>query len=144
MRVFIASVALATLLVALCETSVLPQGVLKGSDASCEFVVQCLMELLTICIIPLALRLFKFRSVAHRLATPHGALVCAMTRLLALCVPMIVNTALYYLYMNVAFGYMGIILLLCLAFVMPTKERCNLEFGIVDNLSTADGNVEDK
>ena len=47
-----------------------------------------------------------------------------MTRLLMLCVPMIVNTVLYYVFMNVAFGYMGIILFLCLFFVMPTMDRC--------------------
>ena len=129
MRMFIASVALAALPVVLCETGLLPQGVLAGRQGSDEFIVLCFMELLTICVIPIALRLFRFKSVAKKLKTQRGAFACAMIRLLALCVPMVANAVLYYLYMNVAFGYMGIILLLCLAFVMPTMERCESEFG---------------
>ena len=31
------------------------------------------------------------------------------------------------MFMNVAFGYMAIILLLCLAFVWPTRQRCHDE-----------------
>jgi hypothetical protein len=50
-----------------------------------------------------------------------------MTRLLMLCVPMVLNTVLYYMFMNVAFGYMGIILFLCLFFIVPTRERCMSE-----------------
>jgi hypothetical protein len=37
---------------------------------------------------------------------------------------MMVNTWLYYMFMNVAFGYMAIILLLSLMFVYPSKVRC--------------------
>ena len=40
-----------------------------------------------------------------------------------LCGPMMLNTWLYYQFMNVAFGYMGIIGLLSLAFVYPTRTR---------------------
>ena len=50
-----------------------------------------------------------------------------MTRLLALCLPMVINTILYYLYMNVAFGYLAIVLLLALTFIVPTKARCESE-----------------
>ena len=44
-------------------------------------------------------------------------------RLAMLCVPMMLNTWLYYQFVNVAFGYMGIIGLLSLAFVYPTRTR---------------------
>ena len=44
-------------------------------------------------------------------------------RLAMLCVPMVLNTWLYYQFMNVAFGYMAIIGLLSLAFVYPTRTR---------------------
>ena len=47
-----------------------------------------------------------------------------MLRLSLLLIPMQVNTLLYYLYMNPAFGYMAIILLLCLPFVYPSMNRC--------------------
>ena len=75
----------------------------------------------------MALRLFRFSAVARQLTTTYALLRWGTLRLLMLCVPMVANTLLYYLYMNVAFGYMGIILLLCLAFVLPTKARCDAE-----------------
>ena len=51
-------------------------------------------------------------------------LMWGMLRLLVLEVPMVVNTYLYYMFMNPTFGYLAIILLLCLPFVMPTVGRC--------------------
>ena len=56
----------------------------------------------------------------------------AMLRLLLLGCPLLVNTFLYYLFMNVAFGYMAIILFLCLLFIIPTKERQQREARIDD------------
>ena len=45
-----------------------------------------------------------------------------------LCVPMTANTLLYYLFgLNVAFGYMGMICLLCLVFIYPSTARCTAE-----------------
>ena len=85
------------------------------------------MELLTLCFIPVALRLFKFQFVANSLTSASNLLRWASIRMLMLCLPMVANTLLYYMYMNVAFGYMAIILLLCLAFVLPTKSRCEQE-----------------
>ena len=85
------------------------------------------MELLTLCIIPVSLRLFKFGAVSRRLVSAESLLKYGMVRMLMLCLPMLANTLLYYLYMNVAFGYMAIIVFLCLAFVLPTKTRCESE-----------------
>ena len=48
-------------------------------------------------------------------------------RLLILEVPMVSNTYLYYMYMNTTFGYLAIILLLCLPFVFPSLNRCLAE-----------------
>ena len=127
MRTFCAFVAAAAIIVVLFETGLLGDGTLAGTGDSSEFVVLSAMELITICVIPVALRLFKFRAVARRIVTPHGLLRYGLLRLLMLCVPMVVNTVLYYLYMSVAFGYMGIILFLCMAFVVPTKARCEAE-----------------
>ena len=50
-----------------------------------------------------------------------------MTRLLILEAPMVINTLLYYIYMNTTFGYLGIMLLLCLPFVFPSLNRCEGE-----------------
>jgi hypothetical protein len=54
-------------------------------------------------------------------------------RLSMLEVPLILNTICYYLFLNTSFGYMAIILLLCLPFVFPSRERCNSEAFLTDN-----------
>ena len=41
---------------------------------------------------------------------------------------LVANAVLYYPFMNVAFGYMGIILGLALLFVFPTEERYQSEY----------------
>lgn len=136
MRVFWSAVILSMAMVVVFETDLLLPGV-WAEEKSSEFFVAVVMELLTICAIPLALRLFKFKHVAAQIHHLQGFRKWALLRLLMLCVPMMVNTLLYYLYMNVAFGYMGIILLLSLCFIVPTKSRCRLE------LSQARGEEKD-
>lgn len=127
MHTFVAFIGVSLLIVVLFESGLLPEGLLAGRGGSDEFVAATVMELLTLCAIPVALRLFRFRKVAEGLTSAEALLHWGMARMLMLCVPMVVNTLLYYIYMNVAFGYMGIILLLCLAFVCPTKSRCESE-----------------
>ena len=104
MAAYIASLVISGLTVVLFETELLPSGILK-SGGSDEFVLTMVMELVS------AEALLRF----------------GMTRLLALCLPMVINTILYYLYMNVAFGYLAIVLLLALTFIVPTKARCESE-----------------
>ena len=63
-----------------------------------------------------------------------------------LTVPMVVNTLLYYLFMNVAFGYLAIILALCIFFVFPSMSRCEAEVGMggdEEGLGDAAGNHAD-
>ena len=127
LQAFSAFLGVSIVLVALFETDLLPCGMMKGIDASGEFVVATAMELVTLCVVPLALRLFRFRCVSKRLTDARALLCWGFIRMLMLCVPMVVNTLLYYVYMNVAFGYMGIVLLISLAFVWPTKSRCESE-----------------
>lgn len=127
MSAVVIAIAVSAVIVLLFETDTLPCGFLKTADASREFVLLTVMELLTLCLIPLALRLMKFGRVAKSLTSTDALLRWGGLRIAMLCVPMVVNTLLYYMYMNVAFGYMGIILFLCLAFVFPTRARCESE-----------------
>ena len=123
MAAYIASLVISGLTVVLFETELLPSGILK-SGGSDEFV---LTELVSICAIPFMLRLFRFEAIRKKLVSAEALLRFGMTRLLALCLPMVINTILYYLYMNVAFGYLAIVLLLALTFIVPTKARCESE-----------------
>ncbi|HEY9551475.1 MAG TPA: hypothetical protein VIQ97_04245 [Prevotella sp.] len=127
---FYLSIALSLLFVVLFESGFLPSGE-WALDKTLEFKLLSIMEIVTIVCIPLALRLFKFKAVNQRLTTgdrrEEFLITFGMVRLNMLCLPMIANVLLYYLFMHVAFGYMGIILFLCLFFVVPTADRCRAE-----------------
>ncbi|WP_440427997.1 hypothetical protein [Prevotella merdae] len=133
MTTFAVFVAVSLVMAALFETDLLPTGILKDDNGSDEFWAATVMELLTLCVIPVALRLFKFGALKKRLISAEALLKLGIIRMLMLCVPMVANILLYYLYMNVAFGYMAIIIFLCLAFVLPTKARCEQEVATNNN-----------
>lgn len=116
----------AILLAVIFETDLLPCGIC-ADDKGLEFVAATIMELLTICIIPIAMKLLKLKCVERRMTTLRGVQRFSTYRCLMLTLPLLVNTLLYYMFMNVAFGYMAIILLLSLAFVWPTRQRCHDE-----------------
>lgn len=115
-------------IIVLFENEILLPGSL-GDDKIKDYYAAIIMELITICLIPISLRLFKFKKVKKSLSEHklQSYKLWAIIRLAMLVVPMMVNAVLYYLFMNVAFGYMGIIGLLCLIFVYPSKTRCNTE-----------------
>lgn len=127
MTIFLTAIAVGLVIVVLFENDLLPCGIMISDDKSVEFVVATIMELLTICVIPVALKLFRFKRISKLLTSAEALSKWGTIRLLMLCVPMIVNMVFYYMFMNVAFGYMGIIIFLCLFFVVPTKERCRSE-----------------
>lgn len=125
---FWGSVVLSLLIVVLFESNLLLPGDWT-SNPNAEFLCAVVMELLTICVIPLALRLFHFSRVKKQIVSHHpealGAYRClAIFRMLLLMIPLIANIFLYYMFMNVAFGYMGIILLLSAFFIYPSMSRC--------------------
>lgn len=123
-----ASVIVVTAIVVLYETGIAVPASFSGG-MSVDFLCVTLMEIVTICLIPLALRLFKFSAVARAIAAApcRGLLQWGSVRMMMLCVPMVINTLLYYQFMNVALGYMGIIGMICLVFVYPSKGRCEAE-----------------
>ena len=121
--------ALALIVVVLFETDVLMFGYYAGSGEQAEFLLTTMMELLTLAVIPLSLKLFKFPRIHADLVSRKAEALrkWGLLRLLMLLVPLLVNTLLYYAYANVAFGYMAIILVIVLPFVYPSMERCQSE-----------------
>lgn len=113
-------------LVAVYENDWLLPGNFAG-DKTAEYYTAIAMELITICLIPLALRLFRFSHVKASVCNDTGFRLWASLRMALLTLPMMVNTWLYYQFLNTTFGYMGIIGLLSLAFVYPSKARCEQE-----------------
>lgn len=123
-NLFIGTVAVPLLIATVYECDVLPTGVFAGK-AQEEFLAVIIMELLTIVMIPLALRLFKAKDVERKVAEGDtlalrrwGAL-----RILMITVPLLLNTIGYYLFMNTTFGYMALILLICLPFVYTSPKK---------------------
>lgn len=125
------SMAVVAIIVYLYESEMLlPGGIEKGTNA--DFILVSLMELITICTIPLAMRLFKFGIVRRAIEAnaSAGLLRWGLIRILLICVPMLVNTLFYYIVsLNTTFGYMAIIGLICLVFINPSMKRCQSETG---------------
>lgn len=113
-------------MVLLFETDILESGVLAGEKSS-EFVVSSIMDLLTLGMIPLALFFFRIKGINKKLHSEYreqSIMRYGAMRIAMLCVPMMGNTLLYYLYMFVGFAYLAIILFLSLFFVYPSLARC--------------------
>lgn len=121
-------IGITVVLVVLFETDILPSG-LMATEKQTEFLLTTLMELLTLPSVYMALRLFKFDKVHQDLVTrkADGLRRWGLIRLAILLLPMPLNTVLYYLFMNTTFGYMAIILAICLPFVYPSEARCEAE-----------------
>ncbi len=121
---FLFFISASIIMIVLYESDIILSGALSVNKSS-EFVILTTMELLTLLLIPLSLKLLKIKfvkkSIANRPQT--NLLKWSMLRLFLIGLPMTVNVLLYYSYMNVAFGYMAIIGLLSMFFIYPSKER---------------------
>ena len=128
MTLYLAIILLTLFLVVLFETDVMEPGRLAGSTQS-EFIATAAMQLLSLGGAFLGLRLFKFQAVHQLLLSQKASalLKFGTLRLFIIGAPMMCNTLYYYMYMNPTFGYLAIILLLCLPFVCPTMGRCEAE-----------------
>lgn len=107
------------------ELDIIPNGIL-ANDKQVEFVIMSMMEILTIIAIPVALKLFKFKAIANKLASDtllHFER-WGIVRLCLLNVPMVINLVCYYLFVGAGFGYLAFILFLSLFFVYPSLSRC--------------------
>lgn len=120
--------SVAIIIVVLYEGELLETGMLT-EDTSKEFVLTTLMELLSLAAVFVGLRMFKKKRI-HDDLTTRKALALRFWGLIRLCIiglPLSLNVLFYYLFMNTTFGYMAIIMALCLPFVYPTLNRCLTE-----------------
>ena len=125
---FVGIVVLVLAIVILFETDVWLSGNLAG-DVQTEFIFTTVMELLTLGCAFLGLRLFKFEKVKNDLVSRKASALkkWGTIRLYLLGAPLLFDTLLYYTYMKPTFGYLAIILVLCLPFVWPSMSRCMAE-----------------
>lgn len=123
--IFWIPIVLSAIIIILGELDIIPNGIL-ANDKQVEFVIMSMMEILTIIAIPVALKLFKFKAIANKLASDtllHFER-WGIVRLCLLNVPMVINLVCYYLFVSAGFGYLAIILFLSLFFVYPSLSRC--------------------
>ena len=122
--VLIANVGVAVVIAALYELDILPSGMFTGRPQD-EFLSTISMELITIVFIPVALRLFKTKDVEKRLEEGNikAFRKWGLVRILMITVPLVLNTLSYYSFMNTTFGYMALILLICLPFIYPASRK---------------------
>ena len=122
--VLIANVGVAVVIAALYELDILPSGMMAGRPQD-EFLSTISMELITIVFIPVALRLFKTKDVEKRLEEGNikAFRKWGLVRILMITIPLVLNTLLYYSFMNTTFGYMALILLICLPFIYPASRK---------------------
>ena len=128
MSVFVSGTVLPLMIVCIYETEVVVPGLL-ATDKQSEFLLTFLMELMTLGCAFLALRLFKFEKIHQELISGKAVALrnWGVVRLVMLLLPLWADTLLYYLYMNTTFGYLGMILALCLPLVYPSMNRCETE-----------------
>lgn len=127
-KIFYGILAVALLIVVVFETGLLTPGSL-GGDKAAEFPILTAMELLTVCLIPFSLYLFRVKSVRQNLlaAPAQSMLTWGFVRMAMLAFLLVVNVVCYYLYMNASFGYMAIIAAISMLFIYPSIGRCKEE-----------------
>ncbi|MBO5539098.1 MAG: hypothetical protein J5971_08680 [Prevotella sp.] len=98
-------------------------------DPQLNFIFLTAMELITLCVIPFALRLFKFKWVKKLIKKQgtKGLLDLKASQILMLSGPMILNAMMYFLTRQVAHFYLAVILFLCMFFIYPSQEQLTNE-----------------
>lgn len=103
--VFYTSLTISLIMVILFECNIIDSG-LYAAYGKNEFIVATTMELITIFAIPLMLGTFKFGFVKRSVCRGGDKSLhsWSLMRMMVLCILMVINTLLYYVFMNVAFG----------------------------------------
>ena len=119
---------LVVIMAILFEFDMLPCGILEENRKT-EFGVAILLEMITICVIPLALWMFKMGRIHQALVKGKEKALArwGTIRLLLLCIPFVANALCYWLFMAPTFAYMAIMLFISLFFIFPSMERCVVE-----------------
>ena len=127
------------LLVVLYETGLYQEGLLAG-NAQMEYILQSVSILLTIGLIPFALRMFNLNLVRRIKELPlQQALKSYQTwsllRLALLFVPAIMALSFYYLTMNTTNLFCACMALIATLFCVPSENRIKNELDLPENLN---------
>ena len=120
------------------ETGVLSQGALAG-DARMEYIFQTIGILMTIVLIPFALRIFNLNLVKRIQELPlqqalNSYRIWADVRLALLVVPALINLQFYYLTLNNTGLFCAAMSLIASLFCVPSESRIKNELDLPENL----------
>ena len=127
------------LLVVLYETGLYQEGMIAG-NAQMEYILQSVSILLTIGLIPFALRMFNLNLVKRIKELPlQQALksyqAWSLLRLALLFVPAIMALSFYYLTMNTTNLFCACMALIATLFCVPSESRIKNELDLPENLN---------
>lgn len=127
------------LIVVLYETGLYQEGLLAG-NAQMEYILQSVSILLTIGLIPFALRMFNMNLVKRIKDLPlQQALksyqIWSILRLALLFVPAILALSFYYLTMNTTNLFCACMALIATLFCVPSESRIKNELDLPENLN---------
>ena len=127
------------LLVVLYETGLYQEGMIAG-NSQMEYILQSVSILLTIGLIPFALRMFNLNLVKRIKELPlQQALksykTWSLLRLALLFVPAILALSFYYLTMNTTNLFCACMALIATLFCVPSESRIKNELDLPENLN---------
>lgn len=136
---FIAVWALPVLLAFLYETDVLPKGLYAG-DSRTDYILQNIGILLTIGMIPFALRIFSLHLVKRVKELPllqalKSYRLWSDIRLCLLFVPAFLNIQFYYLTLNTTGLFCALMALIATLFCVPSRNRILNELDLPEDLN---------
>lgn len=117
--------ALTVLVAALLRVAGCPSTCPFFDDGLVEYVADMLAVCLTVCLVPLALRLFRFERVRRHLPDQYAH--WAWVRLLMLQLVLVVDAVGYGLFGQASYFYLALMTLLAMVFVYPSCRRCKAE-----------------
>lgn len=128
--------ALVLLLAALYECDVLPQGLFAG-DAQMEYLMQVVSILLTVCLIPLSLRLFNLSLTRYITTLPLTDALKSYRRwseirIILLLMPALVDLSAYYWTMDTTGLLCCGMTVIASLFCLPNRQRLLNELQLTD------------
>lgn len=123
---FFTPLIITALMVIAFETDLItPAAYINPLSGTEEFVFLYLLEIITIIIVPIALKMMhasKIHSLIHHNKSTYYHL--ALLRIAMIGIPMIVNTLMYYITMTTTYCYLTLILIAADMFIIPSAQRC--------------------
>ena len=130
MVLFIAILLVAAALYVCGEFAKVDMCFLADASRQQRFIWSTLMILLTIGLLPLSLRLFRFKAINADLLTRKAPALLrwGSIRLVVMGLLLVVNTFLYFAFgFEATYGYLAVMVMLTMPFVLPTMGRCKAE-----------------